>query len=112
MLNPAKTEITGAELIGEILKRAPLFSALRPVQLREFLIHSELHNKKPGEVVFERNEFANSVYTILEGEVGIQVNPEDRSEMVRLGAGEFFGGMGRIFGRGGATTNSGTRAWL
>ena len=112
MLNPAKTEMTGAEVIGEIIKRAPLFSELRPVQIREFLIHSELHNKKPGDVVFERNEFANSVYTILDGEVGIQVNPEDRSQMVRLGPGEFFGEMALISGRRRTTTVVATKPSL
>jgi CRP-like cAMP-binding protein/thioredoxin reductase/ferredoxin-like protein FixX len=112
MLNPAKSAITGAELITEIQKRTPLFSALKPIQIREFLIHSELHNPQAGGVVFERNEFANSVYSILEGEVGIQVNPADPNEMVRLGPGEFFGEMALISGRRRTTTVVATKPSL
>jgi CRP-like cAMP-binding protein/ferredoxin-like protein FixX len=99
LLDPSKTQMTGAELIGEIQKRAPLFAQLKTTQVREFLIHAELHQPNPGEVVFERNDFANSVYAILVGEVGIRINPDDPNEMVRLGAGEFFGEMALISGR-------------
>jgi CRP-like cAMP-binding protein/thioredoxin reductase len=99
LLDSTKTQMTGAELIAEIQKRAPLFSQLKTTQVREFLIHAELHQPNPGEVVFERNDFANSVYAILVGEVGIRVNPNDPNEMVRLGAGEFFGEMALISGR-------------
>ena len=73
--------------------------SLTPLQIREFLIHSELHQPKPGEVVFQRDEFANSLYSILDGEVGIQVDPDDPTQMVQLGAGEFFGEMALISGR-------------
>src|SRR5262249_3808481 len=65
----------------------------------EFLIHAEIHQPKAGETVFERNEYANSVYSVLDGEVGIQVNPTDPNEMVRLGTGHFFGEMALISGR-------------
>jgi CRP-like cAMP-binding protein/thioredoxin reductase/Pyruvate/2-oxoacid:ferredoxin oxidoreductase delta subunit len=99
VLEPVKTSITGAELIRHIQVRAPMFGGLKPVQLREFLIHAELHYLQPGEVVFERGDSTNSLYTVLDGEVGIQVNPSDPSEMVLLELGEFFGEMGLISGR-------------
>ena len=101
MLAPGKTAMTGAELITEIQKRTRLFAQLKPIQIREFLIHAEvkLHRVDGGGVVFQRNEFANSVYSVLEGEVGIQVDPAEPKEMVRLGAGEFFGEMALISGR-------------
>ena len=36
---------------------------------------------------------------MLDGEVGIQIDPNNPAEMVRLGRGQFFGEMGLISGR-------------
>jgi CRP-like cAMP-binding protein/thioredoxin reductase/Fe-S-cluster-containing hydrogenase component 2 len=99
VLDPGKGKITGAELIEHIRARAPMFSGLQPVQIREFLIHAGLHYLQPGEVVFRRGDATNSLYTVLDGEVGIQINPQNPGEMVRLGPGQFFGEMGLISGR-------------
>ena len=52
-----------------------------------------------GDLVFERNDYTNSFFSIVDGGVDIQVNPEDPSETVSLGRGEFFGEMGLISGR-------------
>jgi CRP-like cAMP-binding protein/thioredoxin reductase/Fe-S-cluster-containing hydrogenase component 2 len=98
-LDPSKTKITGAELIGHIQARAPMFSALKPVQIREFLIHAGLLFLKPGQVVFERGDSTDTLYTVLDGEVGIQIDPRNPNDMVRLGPGQFFGEMGLISGR-------------
>ena len=98
-LDPAKTAMTGAELITQIQARAPMFSGLKPIQIREFLIHAELHLMQPGEVVFRRGDSTNSLYTVLDGEIGIQIDPANPAEMVRLGSGQFFGEMGLISGR-------------
>lgn len=99
ILAPDKAALSGAELIEQIKARAPMFSTLQPVQIREFLIHAGLHYLKPEEVVFERGDATNSLYTVLDGEVGIRINPENPKEMVRLGPGQFFGEMGLISGR-------------
>ncbi|HYM72723.1 MAG TPA: cyclic nucleotide-binding domain-containing protein [Stellaceae bacterium] len=99
VLDPSKDAMTGAELIGYIRARAPMFSGLKPIQIREFLIHAELHRLQPGDVVFRRGESTNSLYTILDGQVGIQIDPTNPAEMVHLGPGQFFGEMGLISGR-------------
>jgi CRP-like cAMP-binding protein/thioredoxin reductase/Fe-S-cluster-containing hydrogenase component 2 len=98
-LAPGKTAMTGAELIGQIQARAPMFSGLKPIQIREFLIHAELHRLQPGQAVFQRGDSTNSLYTVLDGQVGIQIDPNNPAEMVRLGCGQFFGEMGLISGR-------------
>ncbi len=77
----------------------PLLSGLTTLQLREFLIDSEIHTLKPGDLIFERNDFTNSFYSVLSGAVGIEVNPDDSGEVVSLGQGRFFGEMGLISGR-------------
>jgi CRP-like cAMP-binding protein/thioredoxin reductase/Pyruvate/2-oxoacid:ferredoxin oxidoreductase delta subunit len=87
------------ELVAAVRERLPLFAGLTTLQVREFLIHSEIHRPAAGGIVFKRGDFANSLYTILDGEVGIQVDPEDPNELVRLHRGEFFGEMALISGR-------------
>jgi CRP-like cAMP-binding protein/thioredoxin reductase/Fe-S-cluster-containing hydrogenase component 2 len=98
-LDRAGVQMSVPELVSAVRERLPLFSALTTLQVREFLIHAEIHYPKSGEVVFKRGEFANSLYTILGGEVGIQVDPDDPNELVRLRRGDFFGEMALISGR-------------
>lgn len=98
-LDRAKVAMKVPELVAAVRERLPLFAALTTLQVREFLIHSEIHHPAAGGIVFKRGEFANSLYTILDGEVGIQVDPENPNELVRLRRGEFFGEMALISGR-------------
>jgi len=87
---------TVPELVASIRERLTLFSSLTPLQIREFLIHSLVHHPQTGDVVFRRDEYANSLYCVLEGEVGIEV---EGGGMVNLGQGQFFGEMALISGR-------------
>ena len=98
-IDAAGVKMTVTELVNSIREKLPLYAMLTPLQIREFLVHATVHQPKDGDVVFAKNEFANSVYSVLDGEVGIQVNPNDPNEMVRLGSGQFFGEMALISGR-------------
>ncbi len=98
-LDQAHVAMSVNELVTAIRERLPLYRSLTSLQIREFLLHSELHSKLPNETVFKRNDYTNSLYSILDGEVGIQINPENPAEQVRLGRGQFFGEMGLISGR-------------
>ena len=97
------------ELLHAIQKTIPVFSGLTVLQLREVLLGSEVHTPQPGDAVFRRNEFTNTFFTIFEGEVGIEINPDDPNERVPLGPGEFFGEMGLISGRRRSATVAATR---
>jgi CRP-like cAMP-binding protein/Fe-S-cluster-containing hydrogenase component 2/thioredoxin reductase len=87
------------ELLVAIQSTIPVFAGLTILQLREVLLGSEVRMPQAGEVVFERNEFTNTFYTVFEGEVAIQVDPDNRDDDVYLGPGSFFGEMGLISGR-------------
>ena len=100
----AGVRMTPAELVNAIQQKLPIFSSLTNLQIREFLIHSEIHTPKPGDVVFSRGEYSNSLYAILDGEIGVQVEPNDDSELIRIKAGEFFGEMALVSGRRRAST--------
>ncbi len=98
-LDKAGVRMSVTDLVTAVRERLPLYAALTPLQIREFLIHSEIHRAEPGDVVFRRNDYTNSLYSVLDGEVGIQIYPANPNEMVRLGPGQFFGEMGLISGR-------------
>ncbi len=78
---------TVSELV-ERVRSIPHFAALTRVQIREFLIDSEVHVLPAERTLFERAEFSNSFYSILEGSVLVSPTP-DRE--IRLGPGQFFG---------------------
>lgn len=89
-----------AEGIATIQKNVPLLSGLTMLQLREFMLDSTLHAPKPGEVIFERNDYTNSLYCIVEGEATVISTHSDGGEArFKLGTGAFFGEMGLISGR-------------
>ncbi|MES2684346.1 MAG: cyclic nucleotide-binding domain-containing protein [Pseudomonadota bacterium] len=90
---------TVAETIERIRSRIPILSHLTPLQLREFLLDSELRTPRAGEMVFERNDYSDSFYSILDGGVFIAPKPDDVSELIPLEAGQFFGEMSLISGR-------------
>ena len=99
----AKFDALGDIAVDEVLERirshVPILSGLTTLQLREFMIDSDVHTPGAGDVVFQRNEYTNSFFTIVDGLVAVQVNPEDPDDAIRLGTGEFFGEMGLISGR-------------
>jgi len=94
-LAPAKV----SEVLARIRANVPLFAELNPLVLRELMLDSTLHKPKAGDVIFKRNDYTNTFFTIVDGEVEIQVNPNDPKQVVVLGRGAFFGEMGLIAGR-------------
>ena len=83
----------------KIIKRVPLYTSLTELRLSELMSHSRIHKISAGKAVCERGDYAESVYTVLDGEVGIQIEPDEPSEMVRLGPDEFFGELALLSGR-------------
>ena len=82
-----------------IRSRVPVLAPLTPLQLREFLLDSAVRTPAEGEVIFARNDYTDTFYSVVEGIVDIQISPTDPTRTVRLGAGEFFGEMSLISGR-------------
>ena len=91
---------TIADAVAHIARNVPLLSGLTALQLREFLLDSEIHRPQEGEIVFARNDYSNSFYAIVEGGVVVET-PTSEGNMLafQLGVGEFFGEMGLISGR-------------
>ena len=86
--------------IALIKRNQPLLASLTTLQLRELMLDSAVSAPQRGEVIFKRNDYTNSFFSILEGKVSIQVEGKDDAAAVfTLGAGEFFGEMGLLSGR-------------
>jgi CRP-like cAMP-binding protein/Fe-S-cluster-containing hydrogenase component 2/thioredoxin reductase len=82
----------------------PLFARLTLLQLREFLLDSQLLSPAPDEVIFERDDYSNTFFTVLAGEVHMSINPDQPRQIVTLRQGQFFGEMSLISGRRRSTT--------
>ncbi|MSO88748.1 MAG: cyclic nucleotide-binding domain-containing protein [Rhodospirillaceae bacterium] len=91
--------VTVSQFLEGVQQRVPMFSALTKLQLREFLLDSDVHAPKKGEIVFKHNDYSDSFYSILSGSVDVQVSAENPAIKVTLKTGEFFGEMGLISGR-------------
>ncbi len=86
------------EAIARVQQQVPLLAQITPLQLREFLLDSEISTPRNGETVFSRNDYTNTFFSIVDGEVRVLVD-EAANKQISLGKGEFFGEMGLISGR-------------
>ena len=91
---PGFTNVNAA--LEKVQKNVRVLSHITPLQLREFMIDSEVRVPKAGSTIFERNDYTNAFYSIVEGEVQVHL---DGDRKVTLKAGEFFGEMSLISGR-------------
>jgi CRP-like cAMP-binding protein/Fe-S-cluster-containing hydrogenase component 2/thioredoxin reductase len=75
-----------------------LLSHITPLQLREFMLDSDIRTPRAGDTVFERNDYSDSFYSIVEGSVEVVVDAA-AGLRIALRKGEFFGEMSLISGR-------------
>ncbi|HYJ30986.1 MAG TPA: cyclic nucleotide-binding domain-containing protein, partial [Allosphingosinicella sp.] len=84
----------------ELLRtRVSILNELSPLQMREFMLDSEVRFHRAGEIIFERNDPGSSLFAIAEGSVRVEIDPKDRSRTVAIGTGSIFGEVGLISGR-------------
>ena len=85
--------------LQKVLASVPVLSGLTPLQLREFMLDSNIQAPATGEAVFRFNDFTNTFFSVLDGDVQIQIDSEDPTQVITLPAGQFFGEMSLISGR-------------
>ena len=92
--------MTVSQVLDVIQKNVPLLEGINRLQLREFMLEGELITPAEDEVIFERNDYTNSFFMIVSGEVRVEVRNEgEPSSWFALGPGQFFGELGLISGR-------------
>ena len=93
------------DVVERIRKTIPIFSGLSRMQVQELLVESTVHVMKKGDVVFQRDDFSNTFYTILEGSVEVDVeralglDDEDDDASIPFETGDFFGEASLLSGR-------------
>jgi signal-transduction protein with cAMP-binding, CBS, and nucleotidyltransferase domain len=88
-----------SDTLQAMQQRIPLFTEVNPLMFRELLLGSTIHVLNPGDVVFKRNDYTNSFYTIFNGGVEIQIDDNNPAKRIPLMPGQFFGEMGLLSGR-------------
>jgi len=86
------------EGLAKIRQNVPLLFALSTLQLRDFLLESDILAPAPGDIIFRRNDYSTTFFCIVAGTVEICLNNENKSD-IQLKAGDFFGEMALISGR-------------
>ena len=88
------------QALALVQAQVPLFASMATLQLREFMLDSEVHAPKRGEAIFMKDDYTNSLYAILEGEVVVEIPGADgKIKNIPLKQGQFFGEMGLLSGR-------------
>jgi thioredoxin reductase/CRP-like cAMP-binding protein/Fe-S-cluster-containing hydrogenase component 2 len=89
---------TVAESLAKIRQNVPLLSPLSNLQLRDFLLESNVLAPREGEIVFRRNDYSTTFFCIVAGSVEACIH-DDAKPNFKLKAGDFFGDMALISGR-------------
>ena len=96
-------DLPGRKSVDEWLEllrtNVTILNDLSPLQMREFMLDSEVSYFPRGVTVFQRNDPGSSLFTIAEGSVLVEVNPKDRTQTVTIEKGSIFGEVGLISGR-------------
>jgi CRP-like cAMP-binding protein/ferredoxin-like protein FixX len=72
---------------------------VNPLMFRELMLGSTIHVLDAGDIVFRRNDYTNSFFTVFAGGVEIQIDDNRPNVRIPLVAGQFFGEMGLLSGR-------------
>jgi CRP-like cAMP-binding protein/thioredoxin reductase/Fe-S-cluster-containing hydrogenase component 2 len=88
------------EALGLIRGNLPLFAELTDLQLRELVLESRIKTPPPGTVIYAQGDYTNSFFSIVDGDVQIELsNERGGPKKVALDRGNFFGEMGLLSGR-------------
>ncbi|HEX7943919.1 MAG TPA: NAD(P)-binding domain-containing protein [Phenylobacterium sp.] len=90
---------TVAEWLEFLRSHVEILNGLSPLQMREFLLDSDVRVYKTNDPIFIRNDSGSSVFGIAEGSVKVEVDPTNPNITVSIGASSIFGEVGLISGR-------------
>jgi CRP-like cAMP-binding protein/thioredoxin reductase/ferredoxin-like protein FixX len=110
-LKPADEPILEAKLKGlpgnrsvaewlELLRsEVEILNGLSPLQMREFLLDSEVRPYKAGQVIFEKNAIGSSLFGVAKGSVRVEIDAKNPKIGPVIPQGSIFGEVGLISGR-------------
>ena len=86
------------EVLDKIRKSVPILAMLNTLQLRELVLESNILLPKAGDIIFKRNDYSSTFFSIVEGELDVLIDDDDVPDAT-LKAGDFFGEMALVSGR-------------
>ncbi len=85
-----------------------ILEGLSPLQMREFMLDSEVRAYRKGELIFEKADPGSSLFGVASGEALVEIRSEAPAISVPIAQGSIFGEVGLISGRRrGATVRAG-----
>ena len=76
------------EILEMAQERIPVFGGVNALLFRELMLDSNVVVPAEGDIIFSKNDYTNTFFTVLEGEVNIEIN---ESLSINSGMGSFFG---------------------
>ena len=86
------------EVLTLMQERIPMFREINSLLFREFMLDSTVVTPKSGESIYKRNDYSNSFYTVIDGEVKLELEGDANAQHA-IGPGQFFGEQSLISGR-------------
>ncbi|NOS96825.1 MAG: cyclic nucleotide-binding domain-containing protein [Methylotenera sp.] len=86
------------DVLYKIQKNVPILAMLNTLQLRELVLESNILLSEPGDIIFKRNDYSTTFFSIIEGELDVLID-EDNEPDATLKAGDFFGELALVSGR-------------
>ncbi len=83
------------EILAMMQAKIPVFTPLSMLVFRELMLDSTVHIFSAKTQIFKKNDYSNTFYTILQGNVAIDIG----ARSITSGQGNFFGEMSLISGR-------------
>jgi CRP-like cAMP-binding protein/Fe-S-cluster-containing hydrogenase component 2/thioredoxin reductase len=90
-----------SEALARVQRNIPLFSTLSTLALREVMLESTIHAPDPDAVIFRKDDYTDSFFSILEGyaQVNLPLKKNETTRFTLLPRGSFFGELGLLSGR-------------
>ncbi len=86
------------QTLAMIQERIPVFGQINSLVFRELMLGSNVLTPGAGDVIFARNDYTDTFFTVLDGEVHIELG-EEADYRITVGTGQFFGEMSLLSGR-------------
>ncbi|OGV77383.1 MAG: cyclic nucleotide-binding protein [Methylotenera sp. RIFCSPLOWO2_02_FULL_45_14] len=86
------------DVLYKIQKNVPILAMLNTLQLRELVLESNILLSEPSDIIFKRNDYSTTFFSIIEGELDVLID-EDNVPDATLKAGDFFGELALVSGR-------------
>ncbi len=96
-LAPTRDAVVDQDARVRMLQKCELFAPLSEEAVADIALHGHEHLYAAGEVIVRAGDPGRSMHVILDGEA-IVTSADDRRELFRLGAGQFFGEMSLVTG--------------